>query len=79
MTVAARLDDRGRITVPASVREKLGFNRGDLLEIRVEDSKLILSPFKNEEGKKLEELIGDLKFDRSSRREAESWLGDQNI
>lgn len=75
MTVEVlRSDDRGRITIPEWAREKLGYKPGQALELRVEDAKIILSPPSNEEEKRLDEILGKVKFDRVARRRAEQWL-----
>jgi AbrB family looped-hinge helix DNA binding protein len=34
----------GQITLPASVRERLGIEEGDIVEIEVEDEKAVLMP-----------------------------------
>jgi len=36
------MDDRGRITIPKSVREKLGIVPGDNLKLDVEGSRIVL-------------------------------------
>ena len=36
----------GQITLPASVRKRLGIEEGDMVEIKVEDEKTILRPMK---------------------------------
>jgi AbrB family looped-hinge helix DNA binding protein len=78
MAEVLRSDDRGRITIPRWARDKLGYKYGEPLELRVEDRCLILSPPTDEAGKKLDVLLGEVKFDRSARRRAERWLKDQS-
>jgi transcriptional pleiotropic regulator of transition state genes len=39
---ARRIDQLGRVVVPAELRRMLGIRQGDLLDIRVEDGHLIL-------------------------------------
>ena len=39
---ARRIDQLGRVVVPAELRKVLGIRTGDLLDIRVEDGRLIL-------------------------------------
>jgi AbrB family looped-hinge helix DNA binding protein len=34
----------GRITIPAEIRKKFGIKEGDLLEIKAENGKIILTP-----------------------------------
>lgn len=79
MIEVLRSDDRGRITIPKWAREKLEYKYGDPLELRVEDSKLILSPPTNEEEERLDVVLRDVKFDRSARRRAEKWLKGSSI
>lgn len=38
-----KVDDLGRIVLPAEIRRTFGIGEGDLLEIAVEDSRIILS------------------------------------
>ena len=46
MTVYSKVTRHGQITLPASVRRKLGIEEGDLLEIEVFDEKAVLVPKK---------------------------------
>ena len=39
---ARRIDQLGRVVVPAELRKILGIRQGDLLDIRVEEGKLVL-------------------------------------
>jgi transcriptional pleiotropic regulator of transition state genes len=39
---ARRIDQLGRVVVPAELRRMLGIRQGDLLDIRVEDGHLVL-------------------------------------
>ena len=39
-----RLSDRGQVTVPSSVRRRLGLRSGDAFRVRVDDGRLILDP-----------------------------------
>jgi transcriptional pleiotropic regulator of transition state genes len=39
---ARRIDQLGRVVVPAELRRMLGIRQGDLLDIRVEDGRLVL-------------------------------------
>ena len=38
-----RLDDRGRVTIPKELRERLGLRAGDTLDIDVESGEMRLS------------------------------------
>jgi AbrB family transcriptional regulator, transcriptional pleiotropic regulator of transition state genes len=39
---ARRIDQLGRVVVPAELRKMLGIRKGDLLDIRVEEGRLVL-------------------------------------
>ena len=39
---ARRIDQLGRVVVPAELRRLLGIRQGDLLDIRMEDGRLVL-------------------------------------
>lgn len=38
------VDDRGRITIPVALRDRLGILPGEELEIEIEDGRLIVRP-----------------------------------
>jgi transcriptional pleiotropic regulator of transition state genes len=40
---ARRIDQLGRIVIPAELRRVLGIRQGDLLDIRAEDDRLVLT------------------------------------
>jgi antitoxin MazE len=46
MTAYTKVTRHGQITLPASVRRKLGIEEGDLLEIEVLDERAVLVPKK---------------------------------
>ncbi len=46
MTTYSKVTRHGQVTLPASVRRKLGIEEGDLIEVMVEDDKAILLPKK---------------------------------
>ncbi|MCY0859778.1 MAG: AbrB/MazE/SpoVT family DNA-binding domain-containing protein [Sulfolobaceae archaeon] len=43
----AKVDNKGRITIPAEFREKLGIREGMEIDVRLENGVIILSPIKN--------------------------------
>ena len=65
-----RLDERGRITIPREIRNRLGLKPGERLLIKVQDNNIIITraedPFKI-----IEKVLKDLTFKRSLRFEAE--------
>jgi antitoxin PrlF len=44
MDERAQLSQRGTITLPASVRRKLGLEEGDVLTVRLSGSSIVLTP-----------------------------------
>ncbi|HMR50826.1 MAG TPA: AbrB/MazE/SpoVT family DNA-binding domain-containing protein [Arachnia sp.] len=44
MTATVRLSSKGQLTLPVAVREQLGLEQGDALELTVQDGQLLLSP-----------------------------------
>ena len=70
MRARARLDSKGRLVIPKRLREAVGLKEGDEVIITVRGASLVITraydPFE-----RLEELLGDLTFDRSLRRVAE--------
>ncbi|MFT3889091.1 MAG: AbrB/MazE/SpoVT family DNA-binding domain-containing protein [Arachnia sp.] len=44
MTTTVRLSSKGQLTLPAAVREELGLEQGDTLELALVDGKVVLSP-----------------------------------
>ena len=69
------LDDRGRITIPANIREKLGLKSGDKISLRIDSDKSITlrkAPSLNELEK---ELIGCITVPSSEKITVESIKG----
>ncbi len=70
MALEIRLDERGRVTIPREVRERLGLKPGDRLLIKVQDDAIVMvrskDPFKI-----IGMILKNLTFDRRLRREAE--------
>ncbi len=46
MTTYSKVTRHGQVTLPASVRRKLGIQEGDIVEVVVEDDKAVLLPKK---------------------------------
>lgn len=46
MTTYSRVTRNGQVTLPVSVRRKLGIEEGDIVEVMVEDDKAVLLPKK---------------------------------
>jgi len=70
MYARVRVDAKGRIVLPKEFREILGIQEGDEVLLSVRGDKLVVEkcgdPFKV-----LEEVLGDLTFNRSLRKIAE--------
>ncbi len=47
MSTVTYVDDRGRITIPKELRNKLNIKKGMLFEVSYEDEKIILRPLKS--------------------------------
>ena len=70
MSVRVRMDERGRITLPSSIRSKLGIKPGDELSLTVNGNRIIVEKVGNP-FERLASILGDLSFDRRMRLEAE--------
>ena len=70
MYARVRVDAKGRIVLPREFRNALGIREGDEVSLSIRGDRIIVErcedPFKV-----LEEVLGDLTFDRSLRRVAE--------
>lgn len=45
--ITAQVSDKGQITIPASVRKKLGLKAKSLVEIEIRDNVAVLKPMKS--------------------------------
>ena len=43
-SLTVKLNPKGQITIPWQIRQQLRIHRGDQLEIRVEDTQMVISP-----------------------------------
>ena len=70
MYVRVRVDAKGRIVLPKEFREALGIREGDEVLLSIRGGRIVVErcedPFRV-----LEEVLGDLTFDRSLRSTAE--------
>lgn len=70
MNARVRIDSKGRIVLPKEFREALSVKEGDELAITLKGNKVVIE--KSEDPfKVLEEILGDLTFDRELRKAAE--------
>ncbi|HUU61449.1 MAG TPA: AbrB/MazE/SpoVT family DNA-binding domain-containing protein [Acidimicrobiia bacterium] len=58
--IVRRIDDLGRIVIPAEMRHILGVREGDQLEITLEDDHIAIRP-------RLPRLVAQFKIDRKKR------------
>jgi AbrB family looped-hinge helix DNA binding protein len=70
VSVRARVDSKGRVLIPKSLRELAGIREGDEVLVSVEGGKVVIEKA-GDPWRELAELLGDLTFDRSLRRLAE--------
>lgn len=74
MSDFVRIGKKFTIVIPKRIREKLGLSEGQLSEIRVDKDRLIITPKHKDPFKRLEEIIGDIKYEKSTEKRAEKWL-----
>lgn len=70
MGIRVRVDAKGRVLIPKSLRELAGIREGDEVVVSVEGNRLVIKKAEDP-WRELAELLGDLTFDRSLRRLAE--------
>jgi AbrB family looped-hinge helix DNA binding protein len=85
--IQTRINENGRIVVPAVIRKAMGLNLGDSVVMSLEDGVLHIEPqfarvrkiqaefkpFSKPESLASDELIGERR--EEARRETEEWLG----
>ena len=85
--VTSRINDNGRIVIPAEIRKSMGLNPGDVVVMSLEDGVLRIesqlarsrriqaefAPFANPASLASDELIAERR--EEARREMEEWLG----
>lgn len=71
------LSTKGQIVIPKPVRDAAGLKPGSLLQVTLEDGKIVLSPVRPSEAQALygrfegQDLLGDLARDRDSELRGE--------
>ena len=85
--VTSKLNDNGRIVIPAEIRQKMGLRPGDILLLHVEDNVLIVESQQSRIRRVQESLRRLIPSDRvlsdelvadrreEARNEMEEWLG----
>ncbi len=71
------VDSRFRVTIPAEIRKTVEVTEGQTLYIIPQEDGLLMKPIPKNPSRKLDELIGDFKFDRKARRRAEEWFRER--
>ena len=79
----ATVSERGQVVIPKNIREQLGLKKGSVLEVTVEDDKVVMKPVANTvRARHWEDLKGLLKGkyttkqfleERQKDRELEAW------
>jgi len=68
------VDSRFRVTIPSEVRKQVQVNEGQKFYVIPYEHGLLLKPIPSDAPRKLDQMIGDFKFDRKAARKAEKWL-----
>jgi len=68
--VKVRVDAKGRVLIPKSLRDLAGIREGDEVVVEVVGGRIVVEKA-GDPWRELAELLGDLTFDRSLRRVAE--------
>lgn len=69
MSEKATLSKKGQVTIPKSIREKLGLNAGEKVSFEVKGEEAIIYPVIEEPVEKLRELREEIKFDEDEIEE----------
>ncbi len=74
MKATATLTSKGQVTIPQSIRERLGLKQGDRVAFVIENGMTILKPVRSEENPfaKYAGALGGF----NSKDEVNAWLGD---
>lgn len=71
------MDQRYRVTIPKEVRKTFRIIKGQKFYLVPYGDDLLMKQVPMDPARKLNEIIGDFKFNRETRRKAEKWLLDQ--
>ena len=64
------LRDKGRITIPASIREALGLRKGDVLQLIARRGEIVLRPKRVVTASEIKGVLGPAKIDLEDIEEA---------
>lgn len=76
MRNAIKVDEQGRMVLPAKVRETFGIKQGGQITIRMDGCRVILEPLKKDVKEKVDEwknLAGKFKAEAFTEESTESW------
>ncbi len=65
-----RLREKGRITIPVSIRRALGLREGDRLKLSVKQGAIILKPERVVTAKEIKGILGSVKVEVEEVEEA---------
>ncbi len=68
------IDSRYRVTLTTDVRKYIEVRKGQRVYVVPKGDSFIVIPLSEEVDSELDKLIGDVKFTRSARRKAETFL-----
>ena len=63
-----KLKKKFNVTIPKSIRKKISVRVGQLMEVGLEDEKIILKPISGDPAERLQELIGSLKAEQIKKQ-----------
>ncbi len=71
------VDSRFRVTIPAKIRKKANVTKGQNFYLIPLVDGLLMKPVPKNPSRKLDELLGNFKFDRKARRRAGEWFRER--
>lgn len=75
----ARVDSKGRVTIPKEVRESLGIDEGSHVEIRTEDGRVVVEPEREPE-EILDEMESILEnVERKKPKEGRDAIAEEHV
>lgn len=70
------VDQRYRVTIPKEIRKTFKIAKGQKFYLVPYGDDLLIKQIPMDAAQKLDEIVGDFKFSRKTRRKAEKWLLD---
>ncbi len=69
--IEGKVGNRFTIVIPKKIREKMQLREGEAILIRLTKGKILIETKRGDPFEKLDEVAGDIKFNRHSREKAE--------